>query len=207
MAGLLQGKHRPEYSRHLLNGDFVVVVNAAQVDLSGKKLNQKRYYRHTGYPGHLREVPVERMLERHPDRVVERAVKGMLPRNRLGRRMLGRLKVYGGPTHPHQAQVNAGMGRPKQARPAREKALASAPKAAAKAPKRQAAPASEQPKAAQTAAKRPKAGEAPTKRQPRAAQAPARTRRRAPVAPDVVEEPAATAAPTEEAPPQEEKEE
>ncbi len=175
----------------------MVVVNAAQVDVSGKKLEQKRYYRHTGYPGHLREVPLERMMERHPGRVIEKAVKGMLPRNRLGRRMLGRLKVYSGPTHPHQAQVNPGMGMPKEPRPVRKKAPTAAQKAEAKASKKQAASATVQPKAAQAAAKKPAATKtAATK--PKAAGTPKRQPRAAktPAAPDLVEESA----------PQEEKE-
>lgn len=94
-----------------------MVLNATQVSFTGNKLSQKIYYRHTGYTGHLRETPLQKMLETHPERVIEKAVKGMLPKNRLGRRMLGRLKVYRGATHPHQAQVNAGAGKPKSAQP------------------------------------------------------------------------------------------
>ncbi len=108
VAQLLRGKHRPTFSPHLDNGDFVVVVNAAKVKVTGNKVQQKTYYRHSGYPGGLRETRLDRMLERHPERVIQHAVKGMLPHNRLGRRLLGHLKVYGGPDHPHQAQVNAG---------------------------------------------------------------------------------------------------
>jgi large subunit ribosomal protein L13 len=107
-AQLLRGKHRPTFTPHLDNGDFVVIVNAAKVKVTGNKMQQKLYYRHSGYPGGLKETPLPRMLERHPDRVVQQAVKGMLPHNRLGRRLLGHLKVYGGPEHPHDAQVNAG---------------------------------------------------------------------------------------------------
>ena len=114
VAALLQGKHRPDYSRHQLTGDFVIVVNAAKVEVSGNKLTQKIYYRHTGYVGHLRSRSLAEMLETFPGRVIEMAVKGMLPRNRLGRQMLRRLKAYGGATHPHEAQVNAGQGPPKQ---------------------------------------------------------------------------------------------
>lgn len=110
-AQLLRGKHRPTFSPHLDNGDFVVIVNAAKVKVTGNKMQQKLYYRHSGYPGGLKEIPLPRMLERHPDRVVRHAVKGMLPHNRLGRRLLGHLKVYGGPEHPHEAQVNAGRRR------------------------------------------------------------------------------------------------
>ena len=114
VAGVLQGKHRPDYSRHLLGGDFVIVVNASKIGVSGNKREQKIYYRHTGYIGHLRQRTLEEMLDKFPERVIERAVKGMLPRNRLGRRMLRRLKVYAAGEHPHEAQVRAGMGKPKQ---------------------------------------------------------------------------------------------
>ena len=117
IATLLQGKHKPSFSRHQLSGDFVIVVNASHVGLSGNKRAQKIYYRHTGYIGHLRERTLDVMLSSHPDRVIELAVKGMLPRNRLGRQMLRRLKVYGGDAHPHEAQVRAGLGKPKAARP------------------------------------------------------------------------------------------
>lgn len=115
VAGLLQGKHRPDYSRHQLSDDFVIVVNAAKVGVSGNKMSQKLYYRHSGYMGGMRTRTLEEMLTRFPERVIELAVKGMLPRNRLGRRMLRRLKVYTAETHPHEAQVRMGMGKPKQA--------------------------------------------------------------------------------------------
>ncbi len=108
VAQLLRGKHRPTFTPHMDNGDFVVVVNAEKVRTTGNKLRQKLYYRHSGYPGGLREMPLERMLEKHPDRVIQEAVKGMLPHNRLGRKLLRHLKVYAGPDHPHEAQVNAG---------------------------------------------------------------------------------------------------
>lgn len=115
VAGLLQGKHRPDYSRHQLSDDFVIVVNAAKVGVSGNKMSQKLYYRHSGYVGGMRTRTLEEMLTRFPERVIELAVKGMLPRNRLGRRMLRRLKVYTAATHPHEAQVRIGMGKAKQA--------------------------------------------------------------------------------------------
>jgi len=115
VAGLLQGKHRPDYSRHQLSDDFVIVVNAAKVGVSGNKMSQKLYYRHSGYLGGMRMRTLEEMLTRFPERVIELAVKGMLPRNRLGRRMLRRLKVYTAATHPHEAQVRIGMGKAKQA--------------------------------------------------------------------------------------------
>jgi large subunit ribosomal protein L13 len=115
VAGLLQGKHRPDFSHHQLSGDFVIVLNAAKIAVSGKKMTQKTYYRHTGYVGHLRSRTLDEMLEKFPERVIEMAVKGMLPRNKLARQMLRRLKVYSRATHPHEAQVNAGTGAPKQA--------------------------------------------------------------------------------------------
>jgi len=108
VAQLLRGKYRPTFTPHLDNGDFVVIVNAAKIKVTGRKTEQKVYYRHSGYPGGLKETPLARMLETHPDRVIQQAVKGMLPHNKLGRQLLRHLKVYGGPDHPHQAQVNAG---------------------------------------------------------------------------------------------------
>ena len=109
IAGLLQGKHNPLYVRHMAAGDFVIVVNAEKVRVTGNKMGSKMYYRHSGYHGGLKEVTLERMLETHPERVIRHAVKGMLPKSSLGRRMLKKLKAYAGPSHPHQAQV-AGSG-------------------------------------------------------------------------------------------------
>lgn len=106
-AGLLQGKGKPMYSRHMDNGDFVVVINAALVHVTGKKAEQKTYYRHTQYPGGLRRTTFAKMMETHPTRVVEHAVKGMLPHNSQGRAMARRLKVYAQDNHPHQSQVKA----------------------------------------------------------------------------------------------------
>lgn len=111
VARILQGKHKPTYTAHLLTGDYVVVVNASQVGVTGRKLDQKMYYRHSGYKGSLKTTPLRRMLATHPDRAIQLAVKGMLPQNSLARHMLGRLKVYAGPDHPHQAQV-AGATKP-----------------------------------------------------------------------------------------------
>ena len=111
VAGLLMGKHKPTYSQHLDMGDFVVVVNAEKVRVTGNKMEDKTYYRHTGYMGGLKETKLATMMERHPDRVIEMAVKGMLPRNRLARALLRHLKVYAGPGHPHEAQVNASRKR------------------------------------------------------------------------------------------------
>ncbi|MGC8836803.1 MAG: 50S ribosomal protein L13 [Anaerolineae bacterium] len=104
IAKILMGKHKPYYSPHLDCGDYVVVVNAAQVRVTGRKLREKMYYRHSLYPGGLKEIPLYRMLEKHPTRVLELAVRRMLPQNRLGRRMFKKLKVYAGSEHPHQAQ-------------------------------------------------------------------------------------------------------
>lgn len=105
VATLLQGKHKPIYAPHLNTGDFVIVVNAAKVRVTGNKAQQKLYYRHSNYPGGLRSTTFARMIETHPTRVIESAVKGMIPHNRLGRDMMKRLKVYPGDAHPHQSQV------------------------------------------------------------------------------------------------------
>jgi large subunit ribosomal protein L13 len=107
VAVLLMGKHKPTYSPHLDMGDFVIIVNAEKVRVTGKKLDDKIYYRHTGYMGGLKETTLSDMLARNPRRVIELSVRGMLPRNRLSRQLLGHLKVYAGPVHPHEAQVNA----------------------------------------------------------------------------------------------------
>ena len=104
VAVLLRGKHKPIFAPHVDTGDFVIVVNASKVALSGSKLEQKQAYRHSGYPGGLREVAYSDLLEKHPERVIEKAVRGMLPKNSLGRSMLRKLKVYAGPDHPHAAQ-------------------------------------------------------------------------------------------------------
>ena len=104
IADILRGKRKPEYTPHIDTGDFVVVVNAEQIAVSGNKREQKIYYRHSGYPGGLRTRTLEEMLERRPEEVIRLAVKGMLPRNRLGRAQLRKLRVYAGPEHPHEAQ-------------------------------------------------------------------------------------------------------
>jgi large subunit ribosomal protein L13 len=104
IATLLEGKHKPMYSPNLDTGDHVVVVNAARVKVTGNKLLQKRYYRHSGYPGGLKEETLQSLMARKPELVIERAVKGMLPQNRLGRAMFKKMKVYRGADHPHQAQ-------------------------------------------------------------------------------------------------------
>jgi len=104
VATLLRGKHKPIFAPHVDTGDFVIVINADKVALSGNKLEQKKAYRHSGYPGGLRAVSYGELMEKRPDRAVEKAVKGMLPKNALGRKMVKKLKVYAGPEHPHQAQ-------------------------------------------------------------------------------------------------------
>jgi large subunit ribosomal protein L13 len=106
-AKLLMGKHKPTFSRHLDTGDFVVIINAAKVRFTGKKAEQKLYRSHSGYPGGLKTVNLERMMATNPARVIEHAVKGMLPHNRLGAKMLKKLKVYAGEEHPHLAQTGA----------------------------------------------------------------------------------------------------
>jgi large subunit ribosomal protein L13 len=103
-ASLLRGKHKAIYAPHIDTGDFVVVVNAGKVALTGSKRDQKMAYRHSGYPGGLRAVRYSELLEKDPQRAVEKAVKGMLPHNSLGRAMVKKLKVYAGPEHPHSAQ-------------------------------------------------------------------------------------------------------
>jgi large subunit ribosomal protein L13 len=103
-AVLLRGKHKPIFAPHVDTGDFVIIVNAAKVALSGNKLRDKMAYRHSGYPGGLHAVAYADLMARNPERAVEKAVKGMLPKNTLGRQMLRKLKVYAGPEHPHQAQ-------------------------------------------------------------------------------------------------------
>lgn len=104
IAVLLRGKHKPTFSPNLDGGDFVVVVNAEKVRLTGRKPDQKKYYRHSNYPGGLKTTPFKLMLEKHPDRILRFAVKGMLPKTRLGRQQITKLKIYAGPTHPHSGQ-------------------------------------------------------------------------------------------------------
>jgi large subunit ribosomal protein L13 len=104
VAVLLRGKHKPIFAPHVDTGDFVIIINADKVELSGNKLERKMAYRHSGYPGGLRSVSYAELMEKHPERAVEKAVRGMLPKNSLGRQTLRKLKVYAGPDHPHQAQ-------------------------------------------------------------------------------------------------------
>ena len=104
IADALRGKRKPTYTPHIDTGDFVVVINAEKISVTGKKLDDKRYYRHSGYPGGLKTRTLEEMLERKPEDVIRLAVKGMLPKNRLARKQMTKLKIYAGPEHPHQAQ-------------------------------------------------------------------------------------------------------
>ena len=104
IAQVLRGKHKRIYSPHLDVGDYVVVVNAERIAVTGRKMDQKMYYRHTGYPGGIRESNLRDLLARHPTYAVKYAVRGMLPKNRLGRKIIKKLKIYAGPEHPHQAQ-------------------------------------------------------------------------------------------------------
>lgn len=129
-ARLLMGKHKPAFSRHMDVGDFVVVINAGKVQVTGNKLEHKFYYRHSGYPGGLKSISLEKMMHDNPARVVEHAVKGMLPHNHLGAKMGKRLKVYTGDSHPHLAQT----------RPTSAKAEERAPQSATAKPKSSAKP-------------------------------------------------------------------
>ena len=110
IATILQGKHRPGYVSYLNTGDYVVVINAEKIRVTGNKLEQKKYYRHSGYHGGLKEPTLQELLSTYPERVIQQSVKGMLPKNTPGKRMLSRLKVYGGENHPHGAQVNRTKG-------------------------------------------------------------------------------------------------
>ena len=104
LATILRGKHKAEFTPHIDTGDFIVVVNAEKIVVTGNKRKEKVYYRHTGYPGGLRSRTLEEMLDRRPEEVIRKAVRGMLPRTRLGRTQLLKMKIYAGPAHPHEAQ-------------------------------------------------------------------------------------------------------
>ena len=104
IANRLRGKHKPEYTPHVDTGDYIVVINADKIHVTGKKETDKFYYHHTGFPGGIRSVALGKMREKSPEKILENAVKGMMPRNRLGRVMLSKLKVYAGNSHPHSAQ-------------------------------------------------------------------------------------------------------
>ncbi len=132
VAILLRGKHKPSFEPHMDGGDFVIVVNASKVELTGRKDQQNKYYRHSGYPGGLRERPYLVQLSRHPDRVIKSAVWGMLPKGTLGEAMLKHLKVYPGPKHPHQSQLAGG----EKAKATREAAIVASLGDAPKPPRR-----------------------------------------------------------------------
>ena len=104
VASILKGKHKPEYAPHMDVGDFVIVVNADKIHVTGRKMDKKIYYKHSGYPGGMTEITLRNQLDRYPTRAVELAVRGMLPKNRLGRKMINKLKIYASPDHPHSAQ-------------------------------------------------------------------------------------------------------
>jgi large subunit ribosomal protein L13 len=104
VASILKGKHKPIYAPHMDTGDFVIIINASKIRVTGNRMDDKMYYRHSNYPGGLSEINLRDLLAKHPDRPLTFAVKGMLPKNALGRQMLKKLKVYGGSTHPHEAQ-------------------------------------------------------------------------------------------------------
>lgn len=107
VAGLLMGKHKPIFAPNMDTGDYVVVINASKIKVTGKKIQDKKYYRHSTYPGGLKTESLQEMMQAHPERVIEHAVKGMLPHNKLGRAMIKKLKVYAGDKHPHAAQTSA----------------------------------------------------------------------------------------------------
>ncbi len=114
VANLLMGKHKPIFTRHLDTGDYVVIINAEKVRVTGNKTKQKLYYRHSGYPGGLKTVNLEKMMETHPERVIEHAVKGMIPHNRLGAKIIKKLRVYVGDKHPHKSQIEASLAEEEQ---------------------------------------------------------------------------------------------
>jgi large subunit ribosomal protein L13 len=104
IARRLRGKHKPEFTPHVDTGDYIVVVNADKIRVTGNKMKDKMYYRYTGYVGNLKSMPLEKLMDQHPERAIQYAVKGMMPRNSLGRKMLSKLKVFAGPEHSHEAQ-------------------------------------------------------------------------------------------------------
>ena len=111
VASLIMGKHKPIFSRNLDTGDFVIVINADKVRVTGNKAKQKTYYRHSGYPGGIKSITFEKLMQTDPTKIIEHAVKGMLPHNKLGAQMFKKLKVYVGDTHPHLAQTKASSGK------------------------------------------------------------------------------------------------
>jgi large subunit ribosomal protein L13 len=143
VAMYLMGKHKPTYVPYMLTGDFVVVINASKIKVTGLKAEQKIYKRYSQYPGTLKEIPYARMQERHPTRIIELAVKGMLPKNKLGRQMMTRLKIYAGEEHPHSAQILGSDRREEREAAAEAKAEAAAKAASKPAAKKAAAPKAE----------------------------------------------------------------
>ncbi len=105
VASILRGKHKPTYTPHVDTGDHVIIINAEKIHLTGNKLQDKKYYRHSGYPGGIKSVTAGEVLKRYPERVIKAAVWGMIPHNKLGRQVITKLKIYAGPEHPHQAQT------------------------------------------------------------------------------------------------------
>ncbi len=146
-AKLLLGKHKPNYEPFLPMGDYVVIINAGRVAVTGEKTKRKVYYRHTGYPGGLRERTLEEQMDRDPRKVLERAIKGMLPHNSRGRELFRHLNVYLGSEHPHEAQVNAGTGARAQKRARQAEVAAAAPPPAPAAPAMEAAETPSEPEA------------------------------------------------------------
>jgi large subunit ribosomal protein L13 len=163
IATLLIGKHKPNYVPHMMSGDFVVVINAEQIKVTGLKAEKKIYKRHSQYPGNLKEISYEVMHDRHPERVIQLAVKGMLPKSKLGRQMLKRLKVYAGAEHPHSAQVLGSERREAREAAAAAKAEAESAKAEVKKPAAKKSPAKN---AAPKAKAEAKAEEAPAAEAP-----------------------------------------
>nr|WP_230869814.1 MULTISPECIES: 50S ribosomal protein L13 [Halanaerobiaceae] len=104
VADILRGKHKPSFTPHIDTGDFVIIINAEKIKLTGKKWDQKKYYRHSGYPGGIKETTYKDLVKKKPELIIEKAVKGMIPHNKLGRQVVKKLKVYAGSEHPHQAQ-------------------------------------------------------------------------------------------------------
>ncbi len=163
VATLLMGKHKPTYVPHMLSGDFVIVINASEVKVTGLKADKKVYRRHSQYPGNLKEIPYAQMQERHPERIIELAVKGMLPKSKLGRQMLKRLKIYSGAEHPHSAQVLGSERREiREAAAAEHFEAVKTPAAKKPAAKKPAAkkPAAKKPAAKKPAAKKPASNKA-----------------------------------------------
>ena len=175
IAWLLMGKHKPGYVRHLSSGDFVVVINAEKVRTTGKKSEQIVYRRHSQYPGNLKEIPYQRVMDTHPTRIIEHAVRGMLPKSKLGDRMYGRLKVYADEIHPHMAQVTGSQRRIERLAAEAVETAEEVVKAAAQEPKR---PARRRRRRARPAAEVPEAVAADAAPAAEAAPSPPRRRRR-----------------------------